>query len=133
VSVHWSAPIGFLLFFGFQVRPVGWLVLAAIILMHEWGHAVMVRRFRLVVYSIVLTGMGGECTWAGNATKAERAIIAWGGVLGQVPALLVGLAATALLPHRAPVLLVEAASTLVSVNLMLMGQPFQGHQPCRSI
>jgi Zn-dependent protease len=121
VSIHWSAPIGFLLFFGFQVRPVGWLVLAAILLIHEWGHAVLVRRFGLMVYSIVLTGTGGECTWAGHARPTERAIIAWGGVLGQLPLLLVGLAGSALLHAKSPVLLLEATSTLVSVNLMLIG------------
>jgi stage IV sporulation protein FB len=121
VSIHWSAPIGFLLFFGFQLRPVGWLLLAAIILMHEAGHAFLVRRFRLVVYSIVLTGTGGECTWAGHATPVQRAIIAWGGVLAQVPLLLLGLALGALLPAKAPALLVEATTTLVAVNVMLIG------------
>jgi Zn-dependent protease len=120
VSIHWSAPIGFLLFFSFQFRPVGWLVLAAIILIHEAGHAFLVRRFRLVVYSIVLTGTGGECTWAGHATPAQRAIIAWGGVLAQVPLLLIGLALDALLPPKAPALVMEAATTLVSVNVMLI-------------
>ncbi len=120
MSIHWSAPIGFLLFFGFQIRPVGWLILAMIILMHEWGHAVLVRRFRLVVYSIVLTGTGGECTWAGHATPSQRALIAWGGVLGQIPSLLVGLALSAILPAKAPALVLEAMSTLVSVNVMLI-------------
>ncbi len=120
MSIHWSAPIGFLLFFGFQFRLVGWLVLAAIILIHEAGHAFLVRRFSLVVYSIVLTGTGGECTWAGHATPTQRAIIAWGGVLAQVPLLLLGLALGALLPPKAPALVVEAETTLVSVNVMLI-------------
>ena len=120
MSIHWSAPIGFLLFFSFQFRPVGWLLLAAIILIHEAGHALLVRRFRLVVYSIVLTGTGGECTWAGHSTPTQRAIIAWGGVLAQVPLLLIGLALGAVLPPKAPTLAIEAATTLVSVNVMLI-------------
>jgi Zn-dependent protease len=81
---------------------------------------VLVRRFGLVVYSITLTGTGGECTWAGHTTPIRRAIIAWGGVLGQLPALLVGLVLSAVLPVKAPVLLLEATSTLVAVNVMLI-------------
>ena len=120
MSIHWSAPIGFFVFFGFSVRPVGWLILAALILMHEWGHAAMVRRFGLFVHSIVLTGAGGECAWGGQATATERALIAWGGVFGQIPALLLGFALAAILPAKAPPLLAEAVTTLVEVNVMIM-------------
>lgn len=119
--VHWSAPIGFFVFFGFAVRPVGWLLLAAIILMHEWGHAALVRRFGLYVQSITLTGTGGECAWAGHATPPQRAMIAWGGVLGQLPALVLGLIASALLPPKAHPLLLEVTTTLVAINVMLIG------------
>src|SRR4051812_42113371 len=87
VFLHWSTPLGFLIFVGF--RPASWLALTALILAHEWGHAVLIRRYGLRVEAIYVRGTGGECTSTGQASPLQRALIAWGGVLGQVPCLIV--------------------------------------------
>jgi len=119
--VHWTTPVGFLIFFGFTIRPVAWLLFAGLILMHEWGHAVLGRRAGLHVQSIRLQGNGGECVLAGAPSPLDRAIIAWGGVLGQVPGLLLGLGLSRVLGPAPHPLLGEATATLVVINLYMMG------------
>lgn len=84
VRVHWTTPLGALLFTGFSFAPVAWLAFFLLVLVHELGHAAMVRRYRHRVLSVEVTGFGGLCRWAGNATPYERGAIAWGGVLAQM-------------------------------------------------
>jgi Zn-dependent protease len=114
VYVHWTAPIGCLLFFQLDVRPVAWACFFALIFLHERGHAVIARALRVQPTSILIHGFGGECAVAGTMTKVGRAQLAWGGVLGQIPALVVGLLLMQL-PRGGP-LVEEAAATLVYVN-----------------
>jgi Zn-dependent protease len=54
------------------------------ILIHELGHAVLVRRARAEVVEITLHVMGGECWWRGQVTPLQRAAIAFGGVWAQL-------------------------------------------------
>lgn len=119
VFLHWSTPLGFLLFVGF--RPVSWFALTALILAHEWGHAALIRRCGLRVDAIYVLGTGGECTYTGQPSPLQRALIAWGGVLGQLPGLILGLLGRALLPPSAPTAVLETAVTLVDINLFLIG------------
>lgn len=121
VYIHWTAPLGFLIFFGFAIRPVAWILFAALILMHEQGHAILGRRAGLHVQSIHLQGNGGECLMAGYPTPRNRAIIAWGGVLGQMPGLLLGLVLSAVFGSNPHPLIAEATTTLVYINAMVMG------------
>jgi Zn-dependent protease len=94
LQLHFSLPIGILLFGGLHVRPIFWLAALFVIVIHELGHAAMVRITGHHVTRIVLHGAGGLCFWTGDATKIARAQIAWGGVLAQLlilaPAYLVG-------------------------------------------
>src|SRR5262245_6600979 len=84
IRVHWSMPVGALIFSGFRFAPVFWLAFFALVLLHELGHAFFVRRYRHHVLSIDITGFGGLCRWNGHASAYERAVIAWGGVVAQI-------------------------------------------------
>ena len=83
IRVHWTMPVGALIFSGFSFAPAFWLGFFVLVLIHELGHAFFVRRFRHHVVSIEVTGFGGLCRWSGHATPFERAAIAWGGVAAQ--------------------------------------------------
>ncbi len=83
IKIHWSAPLGALIWTGGSLSPArvgAWLFM---ILLHEMGHAVLVRRAHAWVTHITIHGMGGECWWQGDVTPIERAMIAFGGVWAQ--------------------------------------------------
>lgn len=67
VRVHWSVLIGLVLFGGF--RPGAWIGFLVVILAHELGHAVLVRRSGLRVVAVSLHAFGGECQWLGQPTS----------------------------------------------------------------
>ena len=81
LRVHWSLPVGMLLMAGFS--PVSWLAFLVIVLGHEAGHALLVRRYGFHVHAIDVHGFGGLTRWVGHATPHERSVIAWGGVAAQ--------------------------------------------------
>jgi len=83
VRLHWTLPIGALVFSQGRFVPGFWLGFFLLVLLHELGHAVLVRRFRCAVVSIDVHGFGGLCRWSGTPTAVQRACIAWGGVLAQ--------------------------------------------------
>ncbi len=84
IRLHWSALLGALFFSGFRFAPGSWLGFVLVILVHELGHAAVVKITRQRVHGVTIHGMGGECQWSGNATPIQRACIAWGGVWGQL-------------------------------------------------
>ena len=90
VRVHWSLALSALVLGGVRLDPAGWLGIVLVVLAHEVGHAVLVRRYRLTVESIDLHGLGGECRYSGLAKGWQTAVIAWGGVLAQALLLPVG-------------------------------------------
>lgn len=63
------------------------------IVVHEMGHALMVRRLGYGDSTIVLHGLGGVCQWRGSPTRKERILIA---LAGPGAGLVVGAAALAL-------------------------------------
>lgn len=82
IRIHWSVLILVALFGGFQ--PGAWLGIVLVIVMHEVGHAVVVRGVGAVPTEIVVHGFGGHCAWRGPVSSRGRAMIAWGGVWGQL-------------------------------------------------
>jgi len=83
IKIHWSAPIGAVLWTGGSpslARICAWVFM---IVLHELGHAVLVRRAGAWVTHVTVHGMGGECWWQGDVTPIERAMIAFGGVWAQ--------------------------------------------------
>ena len=88
VRVHWSTPLGALFFSGFRFVPAFWFAFVVLILVHELGHAFVVRRARATVLSVDIMAYGGECAWSGRVGPLRRAAIAWGGVWAQMALLI---------------------------------------------
>ena len=84
IRLHWTLPIGAFLLGGLKFRPLFWLGFVVVVFVHELGHAYWVRRFGHKVHQVDIAGFGGACLWSGNASPAERSMIAWGGVLAQL-------------------------------------------------
>ncbi len=62
----------------------GMLGFLTIVLAHELGHAVLVRKYRLRVHEIRIHPFGGECIHEASSRPRTDSIIAWGGVLAQL-------------------------------------------------
>lgn len=91
MHLHWSAALGALFFGGFRFAPGAWLGFLLVILVHELGHAFVVKATKQRVLGVTIQGLGGECQWSGNATPLQRAAIAWGGVWAQLALFVVAL------------------------------------------
>src|SRR5688572_5946802 len=101
IRLHWSVALSALLFSRFQFEPAFWAGFVLLILIHEFGHAVLVRRYKLSVLEIAVHGLGGYCQHAPARTREQTAVIAWGGVLAQALALaIVQIAVTVAGPPR---------------------------------
>jgi stage IV sporulation protein FB len=122
VRIHWTTPIGAFLFsgmiFGAAFAPAAWAAFVVLVLVHEIGHAVIVRRCGLAVLSIDVHGAGGVCRWSGHASDVNRAKIAWGGVVAQTLLLV----ATTLVAPVAPShpLVGQVVQTWTATNLLMI-------------
>jgi membrane-associated protease RseP (regulator of RpoE activity) len=83
IRIHWTAPLGALLWTGGSPSLTRIGAFLFVILVHELGHAVLVRWARARVTEITIHAMGGECWWQGEATPIQHAVIAFGGVWAQ--------------------------------------------------
>jgi|GEM_PF-4473140 len=103
------------------LRPGAWLGFFILILLHEVGHAVLVRAYGLTLESIEVHGIGGVCRYSGRPSSTARSVIAWGGVLAQ--GLLYGAARgwLALAGHPESHFFNELLVTLLQYNLIIMG------------
>lgn len=124
VRVHWSAPLTIaglgVLLNGFRFAPGAWLAILILIVVHELGHAVTVRAFGLGLVSVDIRGIGGQCQWYGSPTPIRRAVIAWGGVLGQAVILAIAAPALLLVPAGTPLFVMEMLLAFTYSNLQLM-------------
>jgi Zn-dependent protease len=84
VRFHWTTPLCAILVSRFEFRPVLWVGYLVLVLMHELGHAAVVRYHGHQVESVDVHGLGGLCRWSGRSTPIQRATIAWGGVWAQM-------------------------------------------------
>jgi hypothetical protein len=83
VYLHATLPIGLAVVSQFAFRPSAWVALVIIVLVHEAGHAVLLRYHSLPVLHVVVHGLGGECETVDWITPWQRVVVAWGGVLAQ--------------------------------------------------
>ncbi|MBK8255194.1 MAG: M50 family metallopeptidase [Polyangiaceae bacterium] len=120
IRIHWSAPLGAFFFGGFRFSPAAWLAFLILILVHELGHALIIRAFKLEVVSVNVHGIGGDCQWYGSPSPIQRALISWGGVFGQMVLLLIALPLSFLLPPKTPHFVMELVSAFLMTNLYLM-------------
>jgi len=106
VRLHWSALLGAVFFSGLRFAPGAWLGFVVVILVHELGHAFVVKATRQRVHGVDIHGFGGECHWSGNATPLQKSLIAWGGVAAQLVLFAVAMVVKlAIAPALAPTLL----------------------------
>ena len=130
VLAHWSIVFGLLIVGGgFRWNPAAWLGFVLIVLIHEMGHAWLAMNYRRRVLRIEMTAMGGLCVYEGGGPPIQRAVIAWGGVLGQM--LLLGAVLVAQLIGLWPtgLFFLILADTLIRFNLFIAGfnlLPFRG-------
>jgi len=57
---------------------------SALVLLHELGHAVVVRAVGARVTAIDLAPIAGMCHWEGQVSPLRRSLVAWGGVAAQL-------------------------------------------------
>jgi Zn-dependent protease len=84
LKLHWSIPVAAVILGGFHWRPGALLAFTLLVVIHELGHAIIVKLLRHDVVAVEVTGLGGVCRWSGNASAFEESLIAWGGVLSQL-------------------------------------------------
>jgi stage IV sporulation protein FB len=120
VRAHWSLPIGALVFGQGRFVPGFWLGFFLLVLIHELGHAVLVKRYGHRIVSIDIHGLGGACRWSGEPTAIDRARIAWGGVLAQAVAYVIAWATLHLAGPPESVFVSELASAFSATNVWLI-------------
>jgi len=128
IRLHWSIPLGCIVFSGFNFVPAFWVAFTFLVLAHELGHAAVVRWFHHRTLSVDVTGFGGLCRWSGHASSFERSAIAWGGVLAQAAILLPTFLLVTILgsptnPHVAQVAYAFTHSNLFLIGLNLLPFP----------
>jgi Zn-dependent protease len=116
IRIHWTTPIGIVAFTGWGFRPGAWLGFVLVILIHELGHAVMVRRAGQRTVAIDVHGFGGLCWWQGYPTPTQRALIAWGGVMAQALLGVVTLVVLAFTGPPAPAFAAQLVSAFLWPN-----------------
>jgi stage IV sporulation protein FB len=118
---HWSVLAGAVMFGGLSFEPLLWLAFLFVLVVHELGHALLVRSFGFRTVGMEITGWGGHCRWRGAADGLAQACIAWGGIVAQLLLLVVtwGVRAALGAPHGAVAELV--AEAFINVNLWIIG------------
>lgn len=118
IRLHWSIPLGALLFGGFRFVPGFWLGFVLLVIVHELGHAALARARRLEVYEVRVHGFGGVCIHR-SGSAYDGAIIAWGGVLAQMLVLFVPALVLARLAPPRELFWVEMLHAFTAVNLWI--------------
>lgn len=146
VSMHWTVLLNFawlyIIFQDLLATLIGAATLFLVMMAHEYGHVVVMRRRRIKATAISLFGLHGETSYNEYTAKAgDATAIAWGGVLAQLVVLALALAANTFVPfHEIPFALLVWAPmyfvfTKFNVLLMIIALlpigPFDGHDAWR--
>jgi len=113
VRVHVSVLFVLLMLRPYVLSPLAWLTWIAMVVLHELGHGLLVRREGGRVIELAVHGLGGECSYEGVRSEEGLERVAWGGVLAQGLLLLV---VSALLALRVAVP-APVAHVAIGVNL----------------
>jgi Zn-dependent protease len=89
VRVHVSVLFVLLMLRPYVLSPLAWLTWIVMVILHEVGHGLLVRREGGRVIELAVHGLGGECSYEGVNSKEGLERVAWGGVLAQTVLLLV--------------------------------------------
>jgi len=125
IKVHAALPVGLFVFSGFHFAPVSWACMLGIVLLHELGHAWVMRLVGGRATEVMIHGFGGWCAWVGDVSRLGRAAIACGGIAAQLVLLILALAldATHLWPYSENAEIVYGALTwsnayMIAFNLL---------------
>jgi Zn-dependent protease len=121
IRLHWTLPLGALVMSRFQFVPGYWLGFVLLILLHEWGHALLVLRYRLGLTDIAVHGLGGWCRHAHAGTPFQASAVAWGGVLAQLAILVVAYAVLLFGPPLTSPFFGQMMYAFTDANLLLIG------------
>jgi len=148
VTMHWTVLLSFawmyLVFFDLVLTMVAIPFVFLLLVAHEAGHVVALRRRRIAVTGVALWGVHGETSYNEYAAKPNDVVaVAWSGVAPQAIVMLLALAAVAWIPFGAIpfgamlstviyVVLVKINVFLMIVALLPIG-PFDGHQAWKVI
>ena len=137
IRLHWTLPLGALMFGG--LSPVFWVAFFGLVLLHEMGHALLVRRYGHQVLSLDVTGFGGLCRWRGRTTQHQKSVIAWGGVGAQAIVLAIAFATVTIFGYPQHWALRQITSVLIGTNALLIAlnllpmPPFDGADAWRLV
>jgi Zn-dependent protease len=120
VRAHWTLPVGALVFGGGRVSLGYFAGFVLLVLVHEVGHAVAVRKRGYRATALELHGMGGLCHWAGDPTALDVAWIAWGGVFAQALLYLATFTATRFLGMPSEPFFAEMVAAFTWTNVWMM-------------
>lgn len=120
MRLHWSIVLGALFWSHFTFKPLMWLAFVGLILIHEFGHALFVVRYRLHLSEIAVDGLGGHCLHERAGSRFEESVIAWGGVLAQLLLWAAAQGAVLLLGPPTSLPLAELVYVLTQANLWLV-------------
>lgn len=120
IRLHWTILIFIAISGRGEVVPGHWLGAFLLILMHELGHAAVVRACRQRVMSVMVHGFGGVCMWSGQVTPIQRAAIAWGGVWAQMALFAVAFTLTRIFGSPAQPLFAQFVDAFLETNVWLM-------------
>lgn len=120
IRVHWSAPLGAIAFTGFAFVPALWAGFFVLVVLHELGHAALVRRLGYRVVAVRVHAFGGDCQWAGDPTRIEVAVVAWGGVLAEAIVWVIATVLLAILGWPRSPFLAALAVTFTSTNAYMI-------------
>lgn len=119
IRLHWSIPVGAFVFGHFRFVPGFWVGFFLLVLIHELGHAFLVKRRGLRNREIRVHGLGGVSIHE-RGSLYDQSIIAWGGVLAQLLVLYVPTKiVTSLVPIPPVAFLHELLSAFLYTNLIL--------------
>ncbi len=121
IRLHWTLPLGALVMSNFRFVPAFWLGFTLLILIHELGHALLVLRFGLGLSEIVVHGAGGYCRHEHHGSPLQQALVAWGGVLAQLAALVVCQLALLVLGPPTSMQLAILVHVFTTANLWIIG------------
>jgi Zn-dependent protease len=125
------------MFSGFDFVPAVWIGLVLLVLLHEAGHALMVKKAGGLVQQIEVLPFGGRCTWYGNVTPLERACIAFAGIWMQLLLLVAANLFLAFFGRSLSVPAHQFFTVFTSINLLLIAfnllpvAPFDGEEAWR--
>lgn len=121
IRIHWSTPIGMLVFGRFAFVPGFWVGYLLLVGLHEMGHALLARRMGLEARSIEIHALGGQCRFGGASISPwQHSVVAWGGVLAQAILLAIAVAITLFVTLPPVAFAHELLSALVVTNLWLI-------------